>query len=261
MVLAARGVPPLWLIAATLGGGALVAGCANTLNCYLERDIDAVMSRTSRRPLARSVVPPAHALVVALGLGIVGTVLLAVVVNVLTAVLTAAAAVFYVGVYTIGLKRRTPQNIVIGGAAGCVPVLAGWSAVTGELALPALVLFLIVFLWTPPHFWALAVKHRREYAAADVPMLPVVVGVAETTRRMTRYTVALIAASLLLAPVANLGPIYVASATILGAVFIAGAVRLSRSRSEREAMRLFRYSITYLTLLFAALALDVLISG
>jgi heme o synthase len=259
MILAAGGVPDLWLVAAVLAGGTLAAGSANCLNCYLERDIDALMVRTARRPLVRRRVSPRNALTFGIVIGVAGIAVLALAANVLAAALTAAAALFYVLVYTLGLKRRTPQNIVIGGAAGCMPVLVGWAAVTGSLALPALVMFAIVFLWTPPHFWALAIKHRADYAAAGVPMLPVVVGVPEATRRIRRYAVALVASSILLAPVAGLGWIYAIAAAALGAGFLLHAADLERVRSQRAAMRLFRFSITYLGVLFAAVAVDTLV--
>jgi heme o synthase len=261
MVIAQRGLPDLWLVVATLLGGSLAAGSANAYNSYFERDIDKVMVRTARRPLARHQVPPRNALRFAAVLGVVAFAWLWATVNLLSAVLATSAIVFYVGVYTLGLKRRTPQNIVIGGAAGCVPVLVGWSAVTGTVQLPAVVLFAIIYYWTPPHFWALAIKHREDYARAGVPMLPVVRGVSETARQILLYTILLVAVTLIFGPVGRMGLLYLVSALVLGGVFIAHAVRLVRDNSDRTAMRLFRYSITYLGLLFVAMAVDAVISG
>jgi protoheme IX farnesyltransferase len=257
MFVAARGVPPVWLMIATTLGGAAAAGSANAINCWADRDIDAVMARTAHRPLVRSEVPPRNALRFGVALGIGAFVWLALTVNLLSAVLATAANLFYVLVYTMGLKRRTTQNIVIGGAAGCVPVLVGWAAVTGTVELPALLLFAIVFAWTPPHFWALALRYRRDYARAGVPMLPVVVGVAETTRQILLYTVLLVAVSLMFGAVADLGLLYLISAIALGAGYIVSSVRLRRSPDAVAAHASFRYSITYITLLFAAMAVDV----
>ena len=256
MVVAQRGLPPLALVAATLFGGSLAAGSANAINNYVDRDIDSVMGRTSRRPLVRHTVTPQAALRFGVVLGVLSAVWLAAAVNVLSAVLAVAAILFYVFVYTLGLKRRSAQNIVIGGAAGCVPVLVGWSAVTGEVGLPALVLFAIVFAWTPPHFWALALKYRDDYARAGVPMLPVVVGVAETARQILLYTILLVAITLMFGPVAGMGALYLAVAIALGALFVYKAWQLLRDTSEQSAMRLFRYSISYLGLLFVAMAVD-----
>ncbi|HWB70784.1 MAG TPA: heme o synthase [Egibacteraceae bacterium] len=259
MVVAERGLPDLWLVAATLLGGSLAAASANTINSYLERDIDQVMRRTARRPLVRRTVEPGRALAFGIALAVVSVAWLAAAVNVLSAALASAAIGFYVFVYTMGLKRRSTQNIVIGGAAGCVPVLVGWTAVTGRVELPAWVLFAIVFTWTPPHFWALALKFRDDYARAGVPMLPVVAGVKRTARQILAYALVLVALTLLFAPVAAMGPVYVVAAAGLGAVFVVYAIRLLRQPSERLAMRLFRYSITYLTLLFAAMGVDAVI--
>ena len=260
MVLAARGLPSLGLIAAVVLGGTLAAGGANTINMYVDRDIDDVMRRTRHRPLPRHAVPPIHALVFGVCLNVIAFVWLTVAVNLLSAVLALSATAFYIFVYTLWLKRTTPQNIVIGGAAGCVPVLVAWAAVTGEVGLPALVLFAIVFYWTPPHFWALALRYRGDYAAARVPMLPVVRGEAETARQIVLYTIALIAVSLLLLPAAGMGWIYLVAAVVLGAAFLWGALRLrADATSGRSAISLFRYSISYLTLLFAAVAADALL--
>ncbi|CAN5499372.1 heme o synthase [soil metagenome] len=260
MVLAQGGFPSLWLMVAVVAGGTLAAGGANAINMYVDRDIDHLMGRTRHRPLPRHAVSPRGALWFGIGLSVLAFVFLALTVNGLSAVLALSATAFYVFVYTMWLKRSTPQNIVIGGAAGCVPVLVAWAAVTGEVGLPALVLFAIVFYWTPPHFWALALRYRGDYAAAGVPMLPVVRGEAETARQIVLYTVALIAVSLLLLPVAGMGWIYLVSAVVLGAVFLLQAVRLRRDAGNgRAAISLFRYSISYLTLLFAAVAADALL--
>jgi heme o synthase len=260
MVLAHGGIPSLWLMAAVVIGGTLAAGGANAINMYVDRDIDDVMRRTRHRPLPRHSVTPPSALVFGVALTVVAFAWLTATVNLLSAALALSATAFYVFVYTMWLKRTTPQNIVIGGAAGCVPVLVAWAAVTGEIGLPALVLFAIVFYWTPPHFWALALRYRGDYAAARVPMLPVVRGEAETARQITLYTIALVAVSLLLFPAAGMGAIYLVAALALGGMFVLGAVRLQRARGQgRQAISLFRYSVSYLTLLFAAIAADAVI--
>jgi protoheme IX farnesyltransferase len=259
MVLAARGVPSLWLVAATLLGGSVAAGGANAINCYLDRDIDEVMRRTRSRPLPAGRVTPEDALTFGLALGTVSFVWLSLSVNVLAALLSLSAILFYVLVYTAWLKRSTPQNIVIGGAAGAVPVLVGWAAVTGSVGPPALVLFAIVFLWTPPHFWALALRHTKEYAAARIPMLPVVKGERRTTRSILAYSVVLVATTLLLYPVAHMGAIYLAAAVGLGGVLVHRAWRLRRNLSPALAWGLFKFSISYLGLLFAAVAVDRLL--
>jgi len=260
MVVAQRGLPDLWLVLATLIGGALAAGSANTINSWFERDIDGIMSRTARRPLVRHAVEPRNALTFGIVLGIASFAWLATLVNLLSAALALAANLFYVFVYTMGLKRRTAQNIVIGGAAGCVPVLVGWAAVTGHVALPAWAMFAIVFAWTPPHFWALALRYRKDYARAGVPMLPVIHGVHETARLILLYSVLLVAISLLFGPVGGMGALYLITAVVLGSIFIAYAARLLRDPSEQLAMRLFRYSITYLGLLFTTMAVDALLA-
>lgn len=260
MVLAAEGMPSPWLMGAVLIGGTLAAGGANTINMYVDRDIDDVMRRTRHRPLPRHAVPPRNALAFGIILSVVSFAWLTVTVNLLSALLALSAIGFYVFVYTMWLKRSTPQNIVIGGAAGCVPVLVAWAAVTGEVGLPALVLFGIVFYWTPPHFWALALRYRSDYEAARVPMLPVVRGEAETGRQIVLYTAVLVAISLLLWPVAGMGAIYLVSAVGLGAAYLWGAIRLrSRVNDGVAAIRLFQYSNSYLTLLFAAVAVDALV--
>ena len=259
MILADRGAPSLWLVAATLIGGTLSAGGANAINQYLDRDIDEVMTRTRRRPLPAQVIPPAAAVVFGVGLGVAGFVWLLAFVNLPAALLSASALAFYVFVYTLWLKRSSPQNIVIGGAAGAAPALVGWAAVTGRVAWPAVVLFAIVFLWTPPHFWALSLRYERDYRMAGVPMLPVVAGLEATTRSILRYSVVLALTSLALWPVAHTGLIYPVVAVALGAAFVARAVHLRRSRTVTAAMSLFRYSIVYLALLFGAVALDTLV--
>ena len=260
MVLAQRGVPSLWLMAAVVLGGSLAAGGANTINMYIDRDIDDLMRRTRHRPLPRHAVTPKRALAFGIVLSVLSFVWLTVTVNLLSALLAASAIGFYVFVYTLWLKRSTPQNIVIGGAAGCVPVLVAWAAVTGTVQVPALVLFAIVFYWTPPHFWALALRYRGDYAAANVPMLPVVRGEAETARQIVVYTILLVVVSLLLFPAARMGLIYLVAAVVLGGAFVWYAVRVQRDLSDgRAAIRLFRFSIGYLTLLFAAVAADSLL--
>jgi protoheme IX farnesyltransferase len=266
MVVAQHGLPPLWLMAATLVGGTLAAGGANAINMVVDRDIDRLMQRTKNRPLVTGAMTPRAALVFALSLEAAAFVELWLAVNLLSAVLAVSATLFYVFVYTLWLKRRSSQNIVVGGAAGAVPVLVGWAAVTGRLSWAPVVLFAVIFIWTPPHFWALAVRYKEDYAAADVPMLPVVASMVRTTREIVLYTVALVAASLLFGPVAHLGLIYMVAAGALGAGFLFVTVRLWRlARTDRatgkEAMRVFSYSITYLTVLFVAMAGDVLVTN
>ncbi len=264
MVLAQKGLPPIGLILATLSGGALAAGGANATNMVIDRDIDKVMRRTGHRPLVTGQVTPRAAALFAASLEVLAFLELWHFVNLLSALLAGSAALFYVVVYTAWLKRRSTQNIVIGGAAGAVPVLVGWAAVTGSLAWPAFLLFAIVFLWTPPHFWALAVRYRNDYAAAGVPMLPAVAPAAQTARSILGYTIALMAVSVALAPVAHAGPLYLAVAVLSGAIFIGLAARLHwlaarRRVADRDAMTLFTYSITYLTILFVALGCDVFV--
>ncbi len=257
MVLAAGGWPDTWLVVATLIGGSLSAGGANALNNYLDRDIDQIMRRTRSRPLARHEVPPGNALVFGVVLGVAGFAWLWVTSNLVAAVVSTAALLFYVFVYTMSLKRTSSQNIVIGGAAGAAPALVGWAAVTGSLDLPAWVLFLVVFYWTPPHFWALAIRYRDDYERAGVPMLPVVAGVEATTRKMLLYTGLMVAVSFLLVPVAGMRWIYLAGAIGLGAWFLWDTWRVFR-RPE-QAMRLFTTSTVYLSALFASVMLDVLV--
>jgi protoheme IX farnesyltransferase len=261
MVLAARGMPRWNLVVATLLGGVLTAGGANAINCYADRDIDQIMARTRRRPIPSHRVEPESALRFGAGAVSAGFLWLWSTVNLVSAALAVGAAAFYVLVYTLWMKRSTPQNIVIGGAAGAVPALVGWAAVTGRVEVPALVLFAIVFFWTPPHFWALALRHAGEYARAGVPMLPVVRGTRETALHILYYSLQLFAVSLLLFPAARMGPVYLGTAVILGAILVGHAVRVLRDTSNRAAMALFRYSITYLGLLFAAVATDALLQG
>ena len=261
MVLAAEGLPSGWLVLATLVGGSLAAGSANALNCWYDRDIDEVMHRTERRPLARHVVSPRNALIFGLVLGVIATLELALTTNLLSAVLADAAIAFYVLVYTMWLKRRTSQNIVWGGAAGCMPVLIGWSAVTNSVSWAAAVLFAVIFFWTPPHFWALAMRFRDDYAAAGVPMLPVVAAPAAVASRIVVYSWVMVATSLLLWLGAS-GPVYGVAAVVLGGVFLREAHALQGRVRRGEAaapMRLFHWSITYLALLFLAVAVDQLV--
>jgi len=261
MVVAQRGMPSIWLIVATVVGGTLAAGGANALNMYVDRDIDALMKRTAGRPLVTGAASARGALVFATVLEIVAFGELWFLVNLLSAVLAVSATAFYVLVYTIWLKRRSSSNIVIGGAAGAVPVLIGWSAVTGKVEAAPLVLFLIIFVWTPPHFWALAIKYREDYAAADVPMLPAVATLQSTARQIVFYTVLLWGATLVFSPVGHMGGIYDAAALVLGAAFLVLAIRLWRQLTVKASMQLFSYSITYVMLLFGAMALDRLVLG
>ena len=256
MFVGAGGVPSAGLLAATVAGLALACGGASALNHVLDRDLDARMRRTSARPVAAGRVAPGRALEFGIALSALSFVLLASFVNVLAALLALAGNLFYVLVYTGYLKRSTPQNIVIGGAAGAVPPVVGWAAATGNLALPALLLFLVVFVWTPPHFWALALLVKRDYEAARVPMLPVVRGERETARAIVRYSVALVAISVLPFAFGALGAVYLAGALALGAVFLALAVALERVTTPARARRLFSYSLAYLALLFVAMAVD-----
>lgn len=264
MVLAERGLPPLGLTLATLGGGALAAGSAHVFNQVIERDIDALMRRTARRPLVNEVIGVRAALVYGVVLLAVAVAVMLVWVNPLAAGLTVLANLFYVLVYTVLLKRRTPQNIVWGGIAGCMPTLIGWAAVTGTLAWQPFVLFLIVFFWTPAHYWPLAVKFRQDYARAGVPMLPVVADDVAVGRQILAYTATTVATSLVLAAVADLGWVYLVVAVASGVWFLAEAVRLltaARREQPLRAMRLFHVSISYLTFVFVGVAADVLLLG
>ena len=264
MVLAERGAPPLLLVLTTLVGGTLAAASANALNCYFDRDIDAKMRRTSRRPLAATdpayVVSPQRALVFAVVLAWVATAVLGLAVNWLAAALADAAIVFYIAVYTLGLKRRTSSNIVIGGAAGCFPALVGWAAVTGRVGLPAFLLAAVVFVWTPPHFWALAMRYRDDYVRAGVPMLPVVAGPDVVTRKILVYAWATVAFSLTLSAYA--GPVYGGCAVGLGGWLLLSARRLRvevTSGRPPRPMKLFHVTNSYLALLFVAVVVGVLL--
>jgi protoheme IX farnesyltransferase len=263
MILAWRfvdGLDPLhfaWLVAATLVGGTLAAGAANAINNYIDRDIDVVMVRTQRRPLPAHAIEPQDALLFGLVLTVVSFTWLAFTTNLVAAFLTLLAIGFYVVVYTLLLKRSTPQNIVLGGAAGALPPVIGWAAVTGDISLPAIFLFAIVFYWTPPHFWALALRIRGDYAAANVPMLPVTHGVRETTLQIALYTVLLVALTLIFFAVAQMGLLFLGGALILGGLFLSQAVAMAREGTDARAVRLYKYSITYLTALFALIVLDV----
>jgi protoheme IX farnesyltransferase len=258
MIVAERGLPSVWLMVATVLGGTLAAGGANAINMVVDRDIDKVMARTKHRPLASGRLSPRAALTFAITIEVAAFVFLWAAVNPLSGVLAVAACLFYVFVYTLWLKRSSSSNIVIGGAAGAVPVLVGWSAVTNSLDWPPVVLFAVIFYWTPPHFWALAIRYREDYARAEVPMLPVVASLRTTAQRIFLYTLLLWAITLLFAPVADMGPIYVGSALVLGAIFTWLTLRLMRDNSAQVAMRVFTWSITYITLLFAAIAVDEL---
>ncbi|MGB5951795.1 MAG: heme o synthase [Ornithinimicrobium sp.] len=265
MFLAERGIPSLWLIVSTMIGGVLAAASANALNCYLDRDIDALMDRTAHRPLVTGTIPPSHAVIFGIVLGVASVAWLAALVNLVSAALALAAIVLYVGFYTMVLKRRTSQNIVWGGVAGCMPVLIGWSAVTGSLSWAALVLFAVVFFWTPPHYWPLSMRFKEDYANAGVPMLPVVAQDVAVARQIVAYAWVTVLTSLALIPVAPMGWVYTGAAVLSGAVFIIEAHRLS-NRAKRGisgpalgAMRLFHYSISYLTLVFLSVAVDPLL--
>jgi heme o synthase len=260
LVLGAEGLPSVGLVGATLGGLALACGGASALNHFLDRDIDRLMGkRTKLRPVAAGRIAPARALEFGLALSALSFAVLASFVNVLAALLALFGNLFYVLVYTRWLKRSTPQNIVIGGAAGAVPPVVGWAAATGDLTLPALLIFLIVFFWTPPHFWALALLIRRDYEAARVPMLPVVRGERETARAILRYTAVLVGVSLLPVVARTVGPLYLAAALLLGGFFLSLAVALLRQTTPARSRRLFSYSLAYLALLFTALAVDPLV--
>ncbi len=246
-------------ILATLLGGTVAAGSANAINMYLDRDIDQVMRRTRRRPLPAHAITPPDALRFGFVLGAISYFFLSITVNVLAATLALSAIAFYVFVYTMWLKRTTAQNIVIGGAAGAVPALVGWAAVTGSLAAPAWILFAIIFVWTPPHFWALSMRYAGDYAAAGVPMLPVVRGEDETRRQIFLYSLLLFGTTLLLYPVGRMGPIYLGTAVVLGGIFVYRTLRLWREAGAARAWGVFTYSIVYLAALFGAVALDALV--
>jgi len=259
MVVAARGLPPWQLVLTTLAGGTLAAGGANAINMVVDRDIDAVMHRTRKRPLVTGVVSAPEALAFAIGLEVAAFGLLWAEVNLLSALLAVSATLFYVFVYTLWLKRTSRQNIVIGGAAGAVPVLVGWAAVRDSVGWAPVVLFALMFVWTPPHFWALAIRYRDDYKSVDVPMMPVVTSFRKTAAQIFAYTLLVAVVSLVFGWTARMGALYWASAVILGAVFCVLAYRLWRSPNEGLAMKLFHWSITYVTLLFAAMAVDQLV--
>jgi protoheme IX farnesyltransferase len=275
MIVAEQGMPSPWLIACTVLGGSLAAGGANAMNMVVDRDIDRLMERTKNRPLVTGAMSPRAALTFAIALEVVAFLFLWATVNLLSAVLAVAACLFYVFVYTLWLKRTSTRNIVIGGAAGAVPTLIGWSSVTGTLDWAPVILFAIIFYWTPPHFWALAIRYRDDYAAADVPMLPVVESLRRTSVRIVGYTLLLWALTLLFSPVAGMGNLYLGAAVVLGAVFTWYALQLLRTpepglelgaaggtaelQIRASAMRLFTWSITYITLLFGAMAIDQLV--
>lgn len=262
MILAQRGVPDLWLVVATVLGGAFSAGSANAFNCYIDADIDRIMGRTKARPLVTGELSKREAFVFACGLGVLSVLWLAALVNLLAAALSLVAILFYVFIYTLLLKRRTPQNIVWGGAAGSMPVLIGWAAVTGEVSVTAWVLFLIIFLWTPPHYWPLSLRYKEEYSDAGVPMLPVVRNNPTVGLQIILYSWALVASTLILIPIASMGLIYSVTAAVAGTWFLIESYRLYREALVGEIsnpMRLFHGSISYLTLLFIAIAIDPLI--
>jgi len=256
MVIGARSFPPLGLVVATMIGGALAAGGANAINCYLDRDIDQLMRRTRRRSLPSGRVEPAHALIYGLVLGVLSFVIMTAFVNVLSAALAQAGLLFYVFVYTGFLKRSTPQNIVIGGAAGAIPPVVGYAAVTGRIDLLALYMFAIIFFWTPPHFWALSLVTSEDYARANVPMLPLVVGEDETRRQILLYSILLVALTTLLFSTQIMGLVYLVSSLVLGAGLILLAIRLIREGTNRHARQVFFYCNAYLALLFLAMAID-----
>ena len=259
MVLAQGGWPSFSLILITLVGGTLAAGGANAINMYIDRDIDGLMERTKNRPLVTGLIAPRDALIFAVALEIVAFAVLWAGANLLAAALCMSATLFYVFVYSLWLKRTSKQNIVIGGAAGAVPVLVGWAAVTNSLGWAPWLLFLVIFLWTPPHFWALAIRHSDDYRAAGVPMLPVVESEAKVVRAMVAYCAATVLASLVLIPVANLGWTYSVVAGLLGVAFLGGTIALGRKPTPGGSMKLFSFSITYLSLVFVALTIDVLV--
>lgn len=259
MVVAEEGLPSLWLIIATLFGGTLAAGGANAINMFIDRDIDKLMERTKGRPLVTGVLSPRSALTFAISIEILAFIWLWAFVNLLSAFLAVAACLFYVFVYSLWLKRSSTSNIVIGGAAGAVPVLIGWSSVTNSLDWPPVILFLLIFLWTPPHFWALAIRYREDYSNANVPMLPVIEGTKVTGYRMVLYAFQVWAISLIFVPVADMGLIYLISAILLGAIFTFFSFQVMIRPTQKSAMRLFGFSISYITILFSLIAVDQLV--
>jgi protoheme IX farnesyltransferase len=261
MIVAEKGWPDGWLILATLIGGTLSAGGANTINCWYDRDIDSVMRRTRGRPLVTGLIDPIHALAFGIGLGLTAFAWLWATTTLMAAVLSLVALLFYVFVYTMWLKRRTPQNIVIGGAAGAFPPMVGWAAVTGDISLASAIMFAIIFFWTPPHFWALALRLEGDYAEAGVPMLPVTDGPSVTRFQILRYSVMLVVISVLLAPAADLGIIYLGSIIALGGAFSWYAFQLWRHPERESPMTLYKYSLLYLALVFVAMGVDALVLG
>ena len=259
MFVAVEGLPSLWLIIATLFGGTLAAGGANAINMFIDRDIDKLMERTKGRPLVTGVLSPRSALIFAISIEILAFIWLWAFVNLLSAFLAVAACLFYVFVYSLWLKRSSTSNIVIGGAAGAVPVLIGWSSVTNSLDWPPVILFLLIFLWTPPHFWALAIRYREDYSNANVPMLPVIEGTKVTGYRMVLYAFQVWAISLIFVPVADMGLIYLISAILLGAIFTFFSFQVMIRPTQKSAMRLFGFSISYITILFTLIAVDQLV--
>ena len=260
MMIAAEGLPSFGLVVATLLGGLMAAGGANTLNCYIDRDIDAVMPRTRKRPTASGAIAPKSALTFGIALTVGSFFVLAIFVNGLAATLALVGNLYYVLIYSYYLKRRTPQNIVIGGAAGAMPPMVGWAAVTGSLSVTPVLLFAIIFYWTPPHSWALALLKQGEYGRATVPMLPVIAGERETRRQVMLYTVLMVCVSLMIVPF-NFGEIYLVAAVVLNAIFVALAWKLYRTGSKRAARQTFFYSLWYLALLFAAMVVDRMVLG
>lgn len=259
MVLATGRWPAFSLLTVTMVGGTLAAGGANAINMYVDRDIDRLMLRTQNRPLVTGVITPKSALVFAISLEICAFAVLTIGANLLAACLALSATLFYVFVYSIWLKRTSKHNIVIGGAAGAVPILVGWAAVTNSLSWTPVVLFMVIFFWTPPHFWALAIRHADDYRAAGVPMLPVVATLQQTVRSMVTYSVVLVLITIVLIPVAGMGWVYGITALVIGAGFLLATLRLASDPSEARSMRLFSYSISYVTVLFLALTVDVLL--
>jgi len=256
MAIAKQGMPSLGLVLATLLGGALAAGSANCINCYIDRDIDQIMGRTSRRSLPSGRVQPKQALIFGIALGISAFIILTLFVNLLSAVLASSAILFYVFVYTLWLKRSTVQNIVIGGAAGSVPVLVGWAAVTNSVSLTAVLLFAIIFFWTPPHFWALSILIQKDYAKANIPMMPVVKGEEETRRQILYYSVLLLALTTVLFFTHAMGLFYLICALLSGGVLVYMAIRLLLDKTKKRASTLFWYSNCYLALIFAVMVID-----
>jgi len=261
MVVAERGWPSTWLVIATLIGGTLSAGGANAINCWYDRDIDAIMRRTRTRPVVTGEIEPAHALAFGIFLGLLAFAFLWATTTLAAAILAFSALLFYVFIYTIWLKRRTPQNIVIGGAAGAFPPMVGWAAVTGDVSLAPWVMFAIIFMWTPPHFWALSLRLENDYAEAGVPMLPVIAGPAVTRLQILRYSVMMVLVTFILGPAADLGVIYYASAVGLGGMFIGYAYQLWRNPDGTPPIRLYKYSLLYLALLFVSMGVDAAVFG